>query len=471
MVMSYVGALKTWIYAPIFHFAGVNIWTVRLPMVLAGALTVFFFFKLTQRSAGPMAAVLAAFLLATDPSFLLTNTFDWGPVALQLLLLVTGCYFLVRFAQKTNNSMLETGLGFFLPGLGLWNKAILVWALFGLAVAGVAVFRSEIRRLATRRTVSIAIVAFFLGALPLVLFNIRHPNATLGENARVEAVNLPGQLHMIRMTLDGSGLAGFISAPDWWDNPRTPTTREGRAAQWIRDRAGMHHSTGFDYVVALAILAAPWWWKRSRAARFALVFLIAAAAAMAMTRQGGGAVHHTVLLWPFPQLLVAAVLATLPWRPLAALAGAAMVTMNLLVVNQYVLDLERNGAAGNFTDALFALSDGFPDPPPGARPLYIVDWGMMNTLALFHQGRLPLWTADGLFQTATPTEDDQAAIKAMLTDPEAIFIGHVPSRDEFTAVRKNLDRAAAALGRRKQMLRIIPDSNGRPVFEVFRFVQ
>ena len=37
MVMSYVGTLKTWIYSAIFHFVPVNVWTVRLPMVLAGA--------------------------------------------------------------------------------------------------------------------------------------------------------------------------------------------------------------------------------------------------------------------------------------------------------------------------------------------------------------------------------------------------------------------------------------------------
>ena len=31
-----------------------------------------------------------------------------------------------------------------------------------------------------------------------------------------------------------------------------------------------------------------------------------------------------------------------------------MVVMNLLVVNQYVLQFERDGAAENYTDALFA---------------------------------------------------------------------------------------------------------------------
>ena len=37
------------------------------------------------------AALLAAILLATDPTFLLPDTFDWGPLALQHLLVVSGC--------------------------------------------------------------------------------------------------------------------------------------------------------------------------------------------------------------------------------------------------------------------------------------------------------------------------------------------------------------------------------------------
>jgi hypothetical protein len=147
MVMSYVGTLKTWIYSVIFHFVGVSVWTVRLPMVLAGALTVLIFYRFTARAAGPAAALIAAFLLATDPSFLLTNTFDWGPVAIGHLLLVTACFFLLRFQQR-KYQMHDLALGFFFLGLGLWNKALMLWAIAGLAGAVLLVFRKEVLFLA-----------------------------------------------------------------------------------------------------------------------------------------------------------------------------------------------------------------------------------------------------------------------------------------------------------------------------------
>ena len=96
---------------------------VRLPMVLVGAVTILVFYKWAGIFAGPRGALLAAVLLATDPTFLLTDTFDWGPVALQHLLVVSGCFLIARG---------RLCWGAFLFGLALWNKAIFLWTLAGL---------------------------------------------------------------------------------------------------------------------------------------------------------------------------------------------------------------------------------------------------------------------------------------------------------------------------------------------------
>jgi 4-amino-4-deoxy-L-arabinose transferase-like glycosyltransferase len=116
MVMSYIGSLKTLLYWPVFSWLGANVWTTRFPMILAGAATIFFFYRLAHRAAGPLAALIAVLLLATDPMFLMTNTFDWGPVALEHLLLVTGCFFLVRFAQESVARSGEPVRRILLPG-------------------------------------------------------------------------------------------------------------------------------------------------------------------------------------------------------------------------------------------------------------------------------------------------------------------------------------------------------------------
>lgn len=467
MVMTYVGTLKTLLYSIIFPIWHVNVWSIRLPMVLAGALTVFVFYKFTSRAAGAFAGLAAAFFLASDPTFLVTNTFDWGPVALGHLLVVTGCFFLLRFAQ--NSKMRDLAQGFFFLGLGLWNKALMFWVLAGL-LCGAMVFWPELRRMLTRRTVLVAMAGFVLGALPFVVFNVHERNATIGENAHLETAPISlivkGKLGMVQAAMNGSGLFGFITAPDWADHPHPPRTRRGELAEWIRGRLGVHQTSGFDFAFLLALAAVPWWW-RSRAAWFALIFMTVTWTVMALTRGAGGAIHHSVLLWPFPQFFVAVVLSRLPWRRVAMAAAVILVAMNLLVVNEYVAEFDRNGAAGNFTDALWRLSDTLPE---NGQPVYVTDWGIDNTIAMLHEGRLVVRSALGLFEPAKPSESDWQFIQRIMNDPDAIFVGHVDARETMKGVNDHVDRAARSLGRKKEMIQVIDDSNGRPVFEVFRFI-
>jgi len=131
MMMSYLGALKTFVYWPFFWISSASVYAVRFPMVLAGALTIVIFYKWAGIFAGPRGALLAAVLLATDPMFLLTDTFDWGPVALQHLLMVSGCFLIARG---------RLSWGAFLFGVALWNKTIFSWTLMGLGLAALLVF-------------------------------------------------------------------------------------------------------------------------------------------------------------------------------------------------------------------------------------------------------------------------------------------------------------------------------------------
>src|SRR5205814_5232527 len=92
--------------------------------------------------AGPSAAGAACGLLAADTLFLLTTCFDWGPVALQHLLLISALLSLVRFHQEGQRRFLAAG--FFLLGLGMWDKALFAWVLNGVALATLAVYPKEL---------------------------------------------------------------------------------------------------------------------------------------------------------------------------------------------------------------------------------------------------------------------------------------------------------------------------------------
>jgi hypothetical protein len=251
MLMSYIGTLKSLIYWPLSWIFSSSVYFVRFPMVLVGAATVLVFYKWACIFAGPRCALLAAVLLATDPTFLLTDTFDWGPVALQHLLLVSGCLLIARG---------RLSWGAFLFGLALWNKTIFLWTLAGLSLASFVVCHSAVRSvLADRRRCARAALAFVLGALPLLVFNVKHPNATLGENAHLSLENFRVKYVVLSSAVDGSGLLGYLVAPESQENPKEPSSVQGRAASWILQHSGRpERNLMFDAVRLAAAMAFLW---------------------------------------------------------------------------------------------------------------------------------------------------------------------------------------------------------------------
>lgn len=466
MVFAYTGALKTYLYWPIFKLFAPGPYSLRIPVLLAGTITILLFYYFARRIAGERAALFAAVLLASDATFLLSNTFDWGPVALQHLLPTAGLCLIVSG---------NVTAACFVFGLALWEKSVFIWSIAGLLAGGLAAYSKEIRAYFAaagtfdKRKAAYAALAFLIGASPLIAYNLKSKNETIRSTAHFSLDHFPLKVEELSLALNGGGLFHFIAAEDWeTPHPKPAASLHARIAQAIHNVSGDVRSSLFLYAAALAVpilLLMPGPFRKP--ALFAAVFSVVTFASMAVTRDAGAAIHHTVLLWPMPQLLVGMALAMLPWRWLSIGLAAVLAGSNLLVINQYIFQLDRNGADGGFTDALYALSDRLPVAPDDE--IYITDWGMIESLTLLHRGKLHLISASDPFQSTTPDQGQLEMTAKLLADPHGLFLGHVPDREVFTGVRQRLEDAAKAAGYRKQMLAVAPDSNGRPVFEVFRF--
>ena len=456
MVFPYIGSLKTFLCWPVIRLFGPNAWAVRLPVVLIGGLTVIVFFHWMQRVAGTWSAVTASLLLACDPSFILTGTFDWGPVAIEHLLLVCACLAMVS-GRLT--------LGSFCMGLALWNKTVFVWALAGLAAGCLAVCFPELRRvMADRGRIARCAAAFVIGALPLIVYNMHSANATAQANIHPSFAGFGNKLVSLRHTLDGSDLFNVIAAMDSEGSPKPAHSISGRVACAIGQVTGRHEHDLFVYGLALALLAAPLWWRSPgrRAALFSIVFCIVAFLAMAGLRYTGAA-HHIVLLYPMPQALVGIALSTIRPPRLGASLVAVLVLANLLVVNQYLVQLERFGAYGLFSDALNPLAASVCGAT--GKTLYAVDLGIRDSLNLTCRGRQHVDREWMIPQTPTPE------IQAMMGDPEGLILDRTKEREYFRGTTDRLNAVARAAGYTRQLLATIRDSNGRAQFEVFRFLR
>src|ERR1700733_1601520 len=97
MLLSYLGALKTWFYSVWFLPWRPGPVSLRLPMLLIAAATLWQFFLLLDRTVSRRAAWIGTVLLASDSSYLLMNAADSGPVTLQFFLKSSAILLVLKF--------------------------------------------------------------------------------------------------------------------------------------------------------------------------------------------------------------------------------------------------------------------------------------------------------------------------------------------------------------------------------------
>jgi dolichyl-phosphate-mannose-protein mannosyltransferase len=473
MLMDYVGALKSWLYWPIFGIFKPSPESLRLPVLIIGAVTIWLFYLLLSRIAGPRAAIGGAFLLASDTMFQLTTEFDWGPVAIQHLMLVTSCLLLLHFA-RTGSAKSLLG-GFFALGLGLWDKALFAWIIGGLVVAVVVVFPKDVLRRLTVRNLSVALAGFLLGAWPLLAFNARHAWPTIRRNASLSAENVPQKAEILERTINGSGLFGFMVNDSSSLPPGVPESWLERASTGIADFTKEPQRNFLFPALLISLLTAPLWRSSRRAILFALVFMTAAWIQMALTKNAGGSVHHAVLLWPFPQFVVALAVAEASrrwtrraqWGRVAlGVAIAFLCITNLILTNEYLACLIRYGPAVTWTDAIYPLSNSLANE---TRDVIVMDWDIYDPLLLLHRGGANMRAA--FFSMTDDAPGQEQKIESMLSNEPAVFVTHAPEIQFFPLANRKLESTAAALGYRKELLRTVADGHGRKVFEVYQFVK
>jgi len=444
-------------------------------MILAGAASVWMFYLLLRRVAGERAGMVGCILLAADSLYLLTVCFDWGPVALQHLLLLGGLVLLVRFYQTKNHRSL--GWGWALLGLAMWDKALAIWMLAGFFVAGILVLNKEIVRVISVRRILLSAGCFCLGALPLLVYNVRNHWETFRGNTSWETRDIPGKAKLLRSTADGQALFGWLANENWQtDRPHEPDSLLTKASAQISALTGHPRRNFVVYAFIWALLLTPL--ARGPALKAILFALIAMAVAwfqMAVTANAGGSVHHSILVWPLPQMVIAVSFAEASRRlrrygvPVLAAATAVIAISSLLVTNEYYTLMRRNGGGSNWTDAVYTLADRMKTIP--ARFVFNMDWGIMDSLRLLDRGKLDLRVGTDPISRKQLNDQDRQFLANMIGSPDHVFINHTKEFAFFPGVNDKLVKYAETAGYRRIVETVVADSNGRPVYEVYRFVR
>ncbi len=449
MLMPYIGALKIWLYKPIFALAGASIWTLRIPVVTLGALAVWLTFIAARRFIPPWWAASAALLVAADPIFVWTGTLDWGPVALQHALALAMVCSLIRLHDSGDwRWALGAGLA---CGLGVWDKISFLWIVAALAAGLAASGGADVVRRWLRPRVAAALAFGILaGAAVFIRFNLRSGFESFRSSAGLEW-DLPKKLLGLWVSLDGSALFGFI----------------------VND-SGRGGLPGWSLLPA-ALLAGVLIGLSARSVYRVTAFLSAAFAAgflfMAVMKNAGMSCHHIVLLWPLPHLLVATGAAALweggwPRRAAAILLPGLVFVPGLLVHGRY-LDLARTeGAARQWTQTSGALAADLESRRPGA--VFVVDWGILDPLRLLSGGRLPLIPAsDAVVSEIEQRPGDVRLMK--LKEPSTLIVTRPQESMLFPGLNERLDQWAAEQGLEREPVSRIQDAKGVTQFVVYRY--
>lgn len=473
MLDTYLGCVKTLVYKPIFKLFQPSVYSIRLPVLLLGAAGIALFWFLLWRAFNARAAFLATLLLAVDPIWIITSVFDWGPVAIQHFLLLAAVTLFLEYLRSQRTWLLT--LAALCTGIGLWDKATLVWPLAGLLAGAIAIYGKDLwQRL--RIEDALRVLCFgTLGAFPFLFYNWKSKAGTVREVANVNTQGLTQKLTVLLDSLNGSAMFGWITR-DAADLParRPATTIEQTAVQLYRSLGEpIEHLLPWLLAASAVLLVLAWRSEYRKPMLFALVAFAAGFAGMLLEPRAGGGSHHHVLLWPLPQLFAGLGLAWLmdQWGKVgrgAALAAALAVSLSAAVVTVgYLSELVVRGPSLAWTDACHPLRAWLAERP--MRLVAVLDWGIVGPLRVLGMGRLPMvrlsetpgkvWTADELNWLAE-----------MTLHSDVYFIDHPERRRLQTPIRPRLEEIAARHKRRAELVKVVIDRNGRPVYEVFHYV-
>jgi len=162
MLMPYVGALKAWLYFPIFSLFGISPASIRLPTIFIALLTLGLTFNLARLTFRPNYSALLVLLMAIDPIFIIMSKLDSGPTVLMMFFKTLALWFFFRLLL-TSSQRYMWGLAI-TCALGLYDKLNFIWFMLALVLAAALVFGRELRQLAVhqRSRLTSPVAMFFL---------------------------------------------------------------------------------------------------------------------------------------------------------------------------------------------------------------------------------------------------------------------------------------------------------------------
>jgi len=289
-IIGYLGALKAWIYAPIFRLLGASAVTVRLPVILLAAVTLLIFYSALRRTLGAVWATFTVWIMAVDPANIFPSRLDWGPTV--LMHFFQAGILALWFSYRDTPKLWKIAMIFLCCGFGFFDKFNFIWLVAAFVVGIFLCYPDSVKNLwvlvAKIHSVAIAIILVLIAltvALYLILPLIQFPSAgTLRPH-------LMQSWSELQITLSGAGVAEVIFG--------SSAGIIGKIPYWL---------IVADGCLALTCLFLPMSNANARENRkngfFCLLIGFLIFVQIVITPQAGGPHHHS-MMFPLPLLAFA----------------------------------------------------------------------------------------------------------------------------------------------------------------------
>lgn len=459
LLMPYIGALKAWIFAPIFAIFPVNAWSIRLPAVVMGVAGGVMLVWAAYLFFGRTAAMFAAPLVLLDPTLIMHSRLDWGPTAIM---------FLMRGAM--------------VAGVALWWRTGTPAGIWLVLVAGMLGLFDKLNFIWIHAALIAAVAVVFFA--PAIAYCRRHPLVSLIQAGGLLATLLLGASRAVLVSgsmgtsgqrwgerfADATGLLGLALVGG---GPIQVVTGNGMAAgRW------MGPALAFAAAVAIAMNVGrrepaaehqprPFWQPWA----FLAVFTVLLITAFVGTKLATGP-HHAAIIAGLPGMLLAPLLAAGcgTWssaftsgqiRTAAAFGAAAILSCGMVASS--LLSLERFAKPRNpnwdpAVDQLAAFMDAHPDAL-----FRTLDWGLANPVMALTRCRVN--PADQWHDFMT-MDGARAALRAGNPNGDLYLCMRAAGKQTFPEARQNGLAALDELRIKSEAAASFHGVDGGPLIEV-----
>ncbi len=519
MVQDYIGALNPLLSVPFLALGGMDpadparsVVALRWLPLLIGALTLWLTWRVAHSLAGPLAATVAALLMAVNPAMIFWSR--QGVFVTNLTALFFMASLLTGLRWWRAGRARDLCLTALFWGLGLYAKLLFIWAIGAmLVVAGFAWsigrWRGRARHAATDEKPAAdrrprpaygaylaAFLCFLLPLTPLIIFNLRTEgtftavfgnlgHSYYGVNNRAYLSNLNSRWFQLGALLRGDffwylGQAfGDLYATTIFAGLVAAGLLAGLVGLVRSDRGATASQTGLEtLLLPLALLALIIAQSAFTVSDLFITHYVLLLPLVPLSAGIAVAVIHQAL-WPAGQAAGDRSLAIARPSPASFARGALLLPVlaaavfwgraDLQITLKYQWAVGVSGGAGDHSDAINDLAGYLALRAPGA-PLAL-DWGMDAPVRFLTVGRVNPVEVFGYASLTGPDDGFSARLAPFLDNPANLYIAHSPQNTVFHGRVEALSALAEARGFTLHPEAEFRERSGRPLYIVYRVLR